>query len=255
MDVGDDKHALESRPCSNVRITDARVCLEEPAGMSTFEAWNYLHVLMFVFWIGTDLGVFLSARRAADPTLSFESRVMLLHWALRIELLPRVMWKAALPLGVMLSVDMGLLDLGSTGIALVWLFTLAWTALSVTGAYKYDQAIGHKLGQANNVVTGIVGASLIALAISSGMGNGPFDAEATWLLWKVGLYGLINLMVIVMILVFDPLGAAFGRMAVEGSTPELEQTISTVMSRSTVIIWATYGTIALVAFIAATKVL
>ena len=124
----------------------------------------------------------------------------------------------------------------------------------MTGAYKYDQPIGHKLGQINNIVTGIVGASLIALAVSSYIGNGPMDASATWLHWKVGLYGLINLMVIVMILVFDPMGVAFGRMATEGSTPELEDTIASVISRSTIIIWATYGTIALVAFIATTKV-
>jgi len=221
--------------------------------MTAYETWKYLHILMFVFWIGTDLGVFLSARRATDTSLPFESRVMLLHWALRIELLPRVMWKAALPLGVMLSVNMGLLELNGAGVALVWLFTIAWASLSVTGAYKYDQPIGHKLGHYNNIVTGIVGAGLIALAISSGLGNGPFDAEATWLLWKVGLYGLINLMVIAMILAFDPLGPAFGQMAVEGSSPELEQTITSVMNRSTIIIWATYGTIALVGFIATTK--
>ena len=222
--------------------------------MTAYESWKYLHILMFVFWIGTDLGVFLSARRAADPKLSFDARIMLLHWALRIELLPRVMWKAALPLGVMLSVDMGLLELGSIGIALVWLFTVAWATLSVTGAYKYDQPLGHKLGQYNNIVTGIVGASLIALAVSSYLGNGPFEATASWLHWKVGLYGLINLMVIAMIIAFDPLGMAFARMATEGSTPELEQTISSVMTRSSIVIWATYGTIALVAFVATTKI-
>ncbi|MDJ0927846.1 MAG: hypothetical protein QNJ73_09370 [Gammaproteobacteria bacterium] len=223
--------------------------------MTGFEFWKYLHILMFVFWIGTDLAVYLSARKSADPSLSFDTRIMLLHWALRIELLPRIMWKAALPLGVMLSVDMGLMDLSGTGVALVWLFTLVWGAVSVTGAYKYDQPVGHKLGQVNNVLTGIVGVGLIGLAIASYAGAGPFDGEATWLLWKVGLYGLINLMVILMLIVFDPMGVAFARMATEGSTPELEDTISSVMSRSTVVIWSTYGTIALVAFIATTKVI
>lgn len=223
--------------------------------MSEFEAWKYLHILMFVFWIGTDLAVYLSARKATDPTLPFDARVLLLHWALRIELLPRTMWKAALPLGVMLSVDMGLLDLGGPGIALVWAFTLAWWAISVTGAYKYDQPIGHRLGKLNNLLTGIVGVGLIGLALASAAGHGPFDANASWLLWKVGLYGLINLMVILMLVVFDPMGMAFARMASEGSTPELEQIIGSVMSRSTIVIWATYGTIALVAFIATSKVL
>lgn len=223
--------------------------------MTDFEIWKYLHILMFVFWIGTDLAVYLSARRAADATLAFDARLMLLHWALRIELLPRTMWKAALPLGVMLSVDMGLLKLGGVGITVVWLFTLGWWAVSVTGAYQYDRPLGQRLTRLNNLISGVVGAGLIALAVSSYLGNGPFEAAATWLHWKVALYGLINLMVIVMIMVFDPMGIAFARMATEGSTPELEDTISSVMSRSTIVIWATYGTIALVGFIATTKIL
>jgi hypothetical protein len=222
--------------------------------MTGYDGWNYLHILMFVFWIGTDLAVFLSAKKSTDPSLPIDARLMLLHWALRIELLPRTMWKAALPLGVVLSVELGLLDLSGTGVALVWLFTLVWWAVSMTGAYKYDQPIGHTLTKANNWLSGIVGAGLIALAIASSMGNGPFDPDATWLLWKVGLYGLINLMVIVMIVVFDPLGPAFGQLVAAGSTPELEATITAVMNRSAVVIWATYGTIALVGFIGTTKV-
>ena len=123
----------------------------------------------------------------------------------------------------------------------------------MTGAWYYDKPIGHKLANITNWLTGLVGVSLIAVAIASYAGTGPFEAEATWLLWKVGLYGLINLMIVVMIKVFDPLGAAFGRLAVEGSSPELEAVISGVMDKSAVVIWATYATIALVAFIATTK--
>jgi hypothetical protein len=225
------------------------------AAMTAYEGWKYLHILTFVFWIGTDMGVFLSAKKASDPSLSFGTRLSLLHWALRIELLPRTMWKAALPLGVMLSRDLGLLPISDLGVALVWAGSIAWWAISMTGAYKYDQPIGHKLGRLNNWITGIVGASLIALAVSSAAGNGPFDPEATWLLWKVALYGVINLMVVVMIIIFDPMGIAFVRMATEGPTPELERIVASVMQRSTIIIWATYGTIAAVAFIATTKIL
>ncbi|MBT8442427.1 MAG: hypothetical protein KJO76_08580 [Gammaproteobacteria bacterium] len=223
--------------------------------MEAFDAWKYLHILMFVFWIGTDLGVFLSAKKSTDPKLSFETRVLLLHMALRIELLPRTMWKAALPLGVMLSEGMGLIDIGTTGIAAIWAFSIGWWAVSMYGAYHYDKPIGHKFAMVTNVLTGAVGVACIAVAAMSLAGSGPIDPDATWLSWKIGLYGLINLMVIVMIVVFDPLGAAFGRLAVEGSTPEIEGIISGVMDRSVVIIWATYSTIALVAFIATTKII
>ncbi len=221
--------------------------------MTGFDIWKFLHIMMFVFWIGTDLGVYLSARKSTDPKLSFETRVLLLHMALRIELLPRTMWKAALPLGVMLIDGMGIIDFSAAGLALVWLFSFAWWAVSMFGAWHYDKPIGHRFAAVTNWLTGIVGIGLIAVAVVSLTGNGPIPADASWLSWKIGLYGLINLMVIVMIRIFDPLGAAFGRLAVEGSTPEIEAIISGVMSRSTWIIWMTYSTIALVAFIATTK--
>jgi len=223
--------------------------------MTSYDVWKFLHIMMFVFWIGTDLGVFLSAKKSTDPTLSFGTRVSLLHMALRIELLPRTMWKAALPLGVMLIDRMELIDISTTNLILVWLFSVAWWAISMYGAWHYDKPIGHQFARATNILTGIVGVGLIAIAAMSLTGNGPIPADASWLSWKVGLYGLINLMVIVMIIIFDPLGAAFGRLAVEGSTPEIEGIISGVMDRSVWIIWATYGTIALVAFIATTKVI
>jgi len=223
--------------------------------MTGFDIWKFLHIMMFVFWIGTDLGVYLSARKSTDPKLSFETRVLLLHMALRIELLPRTMWKAALPLGVMLIDGMDIIKFGAAGLALTWLFSIAWWAASMFGAWHYDKPIGHRFAAVTNWLTGFVGVALIAVAAVSLTGNGPIPADAGWLSWKIGLYGLINLMVIVMMRIFDPLGAAFGRLAVEGSTPEIEAVISGVMSRSTWIIWLTYSTIALVAFIATTKLI
>jgi hypothetical protein len=223
--------------------------------MTEYEIWKYAHVLMFVFWVGTDMGVFFAARRSTDPTLSFMTRVTLLHMALRIELLPRTMWKAALPFGVMLSRDLGFLPIPDIGLILVWVFSIAWWAVSMAGAYWYDKPAGHRLARITNWLTGLVGVTLIVLCASSWLGYGPFVQEATWLHLKVALYGVINLMVIWMIVAFDPIGAAFGRLAVEGSKPEIEAIISSTMDRSTVIIWSTYALIVVVGFIGTTKLL
>jgi hypothetical protein len=223
--------------------------------MEAYLAWKYLHILMFVFWVGTDMGVFISCKKSTDPNVPIDARFMLLHMALRIELLPRTMWKAALPLGVTLSREMELINLSDLALALVWLFSITWWAISMYGAWHYDKPIGHKFAKVTNLLTGIVGVTLIALAISSNMGNGPFVADATWLQWKIAIYGVINLMVVAMLYVFDPMGIAFGRLAVEGSTPEIEETISTIMDRATVTIWATYILICVVGFIATTKII
>lgn len=223
--------------------------------MTEYEIWKYAHLLMFVFWVGTDMGVFLAARRSTDAGLAFVTRVTLLHMALRIELLPRTMWKAALPLGVMLSRNMGYLPISDLAVAVVWVFSIAWWAISMAGAYWYDKPVGHRLARITNWLTGFVGVALIVLCLSSWLGAGPFVQEVPWLHLKVALYGVINLMVIWMIVAFDPIGAAFGRLAVEGSRPEIEAIISGTMDRSTVIIWSTYALIVIVGFIGTTKLL
>jgi hypothetical protein len=223
--------------------------------MDPYLSWKYLHILMFVFWVGTDMGVFLSCKKATDPKLSIDARFLLLHMALRIELLPRTMWKAALPLGVTLSATMDLIPISTAGLIAVWIFSIAWWALSMTGAWHYDKPLGHTLTKVNNVVTGAVGLALIAVAFNSAAGNGPFVADASWLHWKIGIYGAINLMIVAMMFVFDPMGIQFGRLTVEGSTPEIESTISTIMDRAAVTIWLTYILILITAFIATTKIL
>jgi hypothetical protein len=221
--------------------------------MAEYEIWKFLHLLMFVFWLGTDMGVFICAKKSTDPRYSFETRITLLTTALWIELLPRTMWKAALPLGAMLSQNLGLLDISSASMALLWIFSIGWWAISAGSVVFGEKPLGPKLGKINNVIIGIVGVALIALALLNAQGTGPFNPAAGWLLWKVGLFGLVNLMILVMLVVFEPIGPAFGRLAVEGSKPEIEQTITAVMNRSIVTIWSTYAMIAFIAFIGTTK--
>ncbi len=223
--------------------------------MTAILTWKYLHILMFVFWVGTDMGVFLSCKKATDPKVPIDARFLLLHMALRIELLPRTMWKAALPLGVTLSREMGLVELSDMQLLTVWAASIGWWGISMYGAWHYDKPIGHTFSNVNNLITSVVGLGLIWLAWSSYNGNGPFEAAATWLHWKIAIYGLINLLIVAMLFVFDPMGIEFGRLAVEGSTPEIEGNIKSIMSRATATIWSTYILICVVGFIATTKII
>ena len=136
--------------------------------MTAYFAWKYLHILMFVFWVGTDMGVYLSCKKSTDPRLSIDARFLLLHMALRIELLPRTMWKAALPLGRDSGPRNGtdqlerLLDLPWYGCSVSSGGESACTAPGTT-----INPLGHKFAKVTNLITGIVGAATIALAISS----------------------------------------------------------------------------------------
>ena len=102
--------------------------------MAEYEIWKFLHICMFVFWLGTDVGVMLCSKKSTDPNLGVEARFQMLEMALKIELLPRVMWVMALPFGVQLSKTMGYIAPSSITLTMMWLFTLAWLVINVGGA-------------------------------------------------------------------------------------------------------------------------
>ena len=86
------------------------------------------------------------------------------------------------------------------------------------------------------------------------MGKGPFNPDASWLLWKFSLYGLIQFTALGIIIGFGPVGDVFMRLDDEGSSPKLEGEIRRSFNIAAIPIWATYTLIALVALIGTVKI-
>ena len=220
--------------------------------MAEYEIWKFLHICMFVFWLGTDVAVMLCSKKSTDPNLGVEARFQMLEMALKIELLPRVMWVMALPFGVQLSKTMGYIDPSSITLTMMWLFTLAWLVINVGGAANLNEPWGQQLSKINRFIVASLGVGLIIVAISSFMGYGPYEANSVAL--KVGLYGLVNLTILGIEVAFFPLGLAYERLATEGSSPEIESSISGGMDLTLRWVHATYILIFITAFIGATKI-
>ena len=221
--------------------------------MAEYEIWKFLHICMFVFWLGTDMGVMLCSKKSTDSNLGVEARFQMLEMALKIEILPRIMWVMALPLGVHLSKSLGYIDPSSLTLTMMWVFTLMWLVINVGGATNLDKPWGQQLSKINRIVVASIVAGLIIVAATSFMGFGPYEPNSIAL--KVGLYGLINLTILGIEIAFFPLGMAFERLATEGSSPELESSITGGMNTTLKWVHATYIMIFIVAFIGVTKIL
>ena len=221
--------------------------------MAEYEIWKFLHICMFVFWLGTDMGVMLCSKKSTDSNLGVEARFQMLEMALKIEILPRIMWVMALPLGVHLSKSLGYIDPSFLILTMMWVFTLMWLVINVGGAANLDKPWGQQLSKINRIVVASIVAGLIIVAATSFMGFGPYEPNSIAL--KVGLYGLINLTILGIEIAFFPLGMAFERLATEGSSPELESSITGGMNTTLKWVHATYIMIFIVAFIGVTKIL
>src|SRR5690606_33420837 len=64
--------------------------------------WIVLHIVLFVFWLGGDLGVFYSSRYVIDPALDPQARSTALRIMSGLDLAPKVCLVLFLPSGVTL---------------------------------------------------------------------------------------------------------------------------------------------------------
>ncbi len=80
----------------------------DPPGISAHRLWVFAHLLVFVFWLGADLGTFLCARAAANPALSPEQRQRTLELMRNIDLAPRISASLMLTVGGILTEYVGL---------------------------------------------------------------------------------------------------------------------------------------------------
>ena len=89
--------------------------------MSGHGIWVFLHVMLLVYWLGADLGVFVLARAAKRPSLSFAERAFALRMATVIDLVPRLCFTVMFPVGLHVADSGGWVQVPS------WAFGLAWT--------------------------------------------------------------------------------------------------------------------------------
>ena len=67
--------------------------------------WLYLHILLLVFWVGTDVGVFIAAKWSEKTTLSMETRQTVLQLGMVLDRLPRSASDADHTLGLSIGRD------------------------------------------------------------------------------------------------------------------------------------------------------
>lgn len=153
----------------------------------TSTAWLTLaHVVLFVFWLGADLGVYYSAKYVARGDLSKPERLRFLELLLRIDMFPRSTLILMLPVGFSLAHVSGWADISMLALAGVWAFGAAWFVL-MWSVHKKPQALGLK--KLDVMVRWAVIAGLLALAALS-LATELWTGQA-WLSIKLVLFACV----------------------------------------------------------------
>jgi hypothetical protein len=217
--------------------------------MDLYAILVWVHILLFVFWLGADLGVYIAAIWAKNPALSFAERAILLRIAAAVDLAPRLAFVLMMPVGLTLARRMGL-PIGPPALLAIWLLALAWLA----GVLTLFRAHGSRLGR-------ILARAQSGLLLIGGFGFGGWGiallADGTivpaWLAGKITLFGVIFFLAIGIDLAFGPMSQAFGRLAQEGSTPSVERAIRRPINKTLVIVTALYLVLLAISFLGTVK--
>ncbi|MFF5081900.1 hypothetical protein ACFY36_33030 [Actinoplanes sp. NPDC000266] len=175
------------------------------------ELFLYLHIVLMVFWLGGDLGVFYSSRFVIDPSLTPAARLTALKIMSGLDLGPKICLILFLPSGLtLIALDAHGANLPGWLPVPAWIGALVWVWLMYTDHHEPGK---HPLVRRLDwliriaVIAGMAGAGLYTLIASRPFG---VDTNPRWLGAKVLLYALAIAAGLGIRRTLRPFGAAFG---------------------------------------------
>lgn len=199
----------------------------------------YVHLLLFVMWLGADVGVFMLGQHFRKrETYTLEQRIALLKLLVIVDLTPRTAWALMVPLSLSVSYMGGWWELP---VAIVW---ISWAVAAVWLWLVYDSHAHDMTPRAarNRRIEGwiryLLCAGYLVLGAESLLTGHPIAIG--WLAWKALLFGLIFAAAIMIDHSFKPVGGQLGRLLAEGSSDATEVPLRKTMDRTRVWVSITY---------------
>jgi len=168
-----------------------------------------LHILVFVYWLGGDLGAFYASRFLTKPGVSAERRLLAVKIVGDVDMAPRTALILALPTGLLLARETGYITLDRTIIWCVSAGFAGWLALVWLRHLRHGK-LPRWTGTLDLALRWLVLAGLITLAIAALTGHTDwplFLAVKLLLLAAAVVLGLIIRGVLV------PLGPALASLS------------------------------------------
>lgn len=213
--------------------------------------WVFLHLLLFVYWLGGDLGVFILAKAAKRSDLSFAERAFALRMAIMIDLVPRLCFAVMFPVGLHVTASGGFALIPDWAFFLAWLIAAGWIGLLFAIGRHEGTAKGAQLSHLNLALQAILLVVLGTLGMTALLGIGPLPGG--WFGAKILLFALIFAASIGIDFAFRPIGPAFAALAAQGSQPDIERDISAAVDGAIRYVILLYLLIAAIAFLGVTK--
>jgi len=211
----------------------------------------FFHILLFVFWLGADLGVAVLGGQFRKRDYALPERLTILKILVMVDMGPRSAWALMIGSTISLLIAGGYWALPLWAAGLAWAISAAWLWL-VWAAYKAGQTpYAAQLKKIEMMLKWVLAAFYLGLGLISLIRNAPL--EPNWLAAKALLFGLIFIAAILIDIRFKPVGPMLMALIEKGSSDTTETPLLAAMNKSRFWVRMTYLLLVITGFIGTTK--
>ena len=212
----------------------------------------YAHLLLFVLWLGADVGVFLLGQHFRKRHIyTLDQRIALLKLLVIVDLTPRTAWALMVPLSLTVSYVGGWWDVPVAVVGAAWIIAAFWLWL-VFDAHAHDMTPRAARDRRwEGWLRYLLCAGYLWLGAQSLLTGHPIAVG--WLAWKALLFGLIFAAAIMIDVSFKPVGGLLGTLLRDGSSDATELPLLRVMNRTRYWVWCVYALLIVTSWLGVVK--
>lgn len=184
-----------------------------------YNALLLLHVLLFVYWLGADLGVLYAAKYGAEERLSIETRQTIGDIMAFVDLFPRLSVPLIGATGMTMAFLAGALKFHEAWVWLIWLAALIWLASNL---FVYRNRANpervRSVVRFDTVWRIFVLIAIVGVAAASFFGVGITSSLS--LIAKLMIFALAIALSLVLRALFKPYRPALARIAAGGDSAQ-----------------------------------
>jgi hypothetical protein len=192
--------------------------------LQTYALIKLAHVLLFVYWLGADIGVFYSAGVVRERALGIEARrtaLRILGW---IDQIPRYCLVLMLPVGYMLAMQLGVAEVPLAVRIGLWVIAVAWLWAVWLVHHRKGTALAERVRRIDLGWRIVLACGLCWDTYQGFIGRGHLFAD--WLALKFLLLAAMILCGVAIRVRGAGLGPALQKLFAEGATPDNEAAVT-----------------------------
>jgi hypothetical protein len=112
--------------------------------LDSYQLLRFTHILLFAYWLGADLGVFLAGGVMSRPNLAVAERNRVRSLLMDIDLAPRIALIGMLPVGFQLALSWGA-PLPASWVPAVWGAAALWIAMALAIHFGHGRPVVARL--------------------------------------------------------------------------------------------------------------